>query len=321
MFYVALITSLLLGAFMGRTVAIIRMESKMDYFIANADSDIYIYNKPYHGVTEPLRVRIQKEDRIDVLKKVNFNKPGKGIITEDIVVKDEFDIKKYKLKKGDVFEAVRCSYKINHEDEKDFYIRLGNERDKYGNPQYSYVDYRHFKPFLSGKWWYIKTKDNKVGWYSPLSSDEKQLKSNSDKRLHTETESGFPIYLDNNSNYILINVENPYHAWYIDKDSIKCEDSSDCLTIGVKALYVHKNGKGETNIRKTTDYEFGFMEYKDFAGESSESTIPLSSFNYNGKDLKTLLTNSVAAMSYYIVTEKQWKKFNYDSKFYSRAIF
>ena len=310
-----------MGVFIGRSIANFSIESKREYYKATTESFLFLYDNPYHNREQPARVKINVGDRIDVLKKVNFNRPGKGKITKDTIVKDEFGIKKYRLKNGDVLEAVRCNYRINHEDEKVFYVRLGSVKDEHGNPQYAYLDHKSFTPFLDGEWWYIKTQDNKTGWFFPLSSSV-QFSPGKERSFDEKTKAGFPIYFKENSNYILIDEDNNC-GWYLDKSSIKCEVDSKSVNIWVDVIMVNDANNGNRELNKREKHCFSFNEYKGIAAPvSPSSTTPIlaiDSFKYKDNRKNTMVVHPAAAMSYYIVTEKIWEQFEFDNDFYSRA--
>ena len=106
-------------------------------------------------------------------------------------------------------------------------------------------------------------------------------------------------------------------AWYIIRNSVKCEEQNNGKTIYATIASVGEAEKGNTKIGSQKTYRFYFDEKNGHAGTASDQAIIY--FKYDGPRSVTMVKNGAGAMAYYIATGKKWSKFGLGKDFYSPA--
>ena len=143
--------------------------------------------------------------------------------------------------------------------------------------------------------------------------DKRQAKYN------IKTDVGYPVYLNGDSNYILVDGHMG-GAWYLIRNSIQRKESlkgPNEWDIHCDIVSVTDADKGKTSISGSQRYVFRFSEPTRTAGIMGNSGVEY--FKYNGPRSETMVRNGAGAMAYYIANGKIWQEFGYDKGFYSRA--
>ena len=134
------------------------------------------------------------------------------------------------------------------------------------------------------------------------------------KALYSKKSGPYPVYLNGDPNYILVDAHMG-SAWYIIRNSVKKEKiSPDQWHIYCEIVSATETGK--ISSEKPKSYTFFFDVRNGTGGVAHKG---LTFFNYNGPRSETMVINGAGAMSYYIATGKKWSKFGISDEFYSCA--